>query len=166
MLCVQQGAPITPPGLSVNTHQAAMMSSFSAILQSSSAVDTAPNPSNRRFVGWALSNGEPLAGWQQAVSLGQLSSSSYVVHADDHSYADNSTDDQTMPQAQQINIAFSMFLRCVGYLLEYFAYLFPFFSYLHKFLHSLLYKAGLVTRNMLPDTLCNPTYFFDSFRHD
>jgi len=87
------------------------MQSFSAILQSSSAIDEPRNPSDVRFVGWALSNGEPLVGQEQDVNLHQLASAAHIVHTADHSYADNSTNDRTM--AQRINTAPSIFLAVV-----------------------------------------------------
>ena len=87
------------------------MPSLSAILQSSSAVDLPRNPSDLRFVGWTKSSGEPLDGQNQAVSLHQLSSAHYIWHMNDHSYADNRTNDRTMPT--KINVALSIYLYCV-----------------------------------------------------
>lgn len=94
---------MSAPGLSAETYQAAMVQSFSAILQSSSAIDEPPNPSDVRFAGWVLPNGEPLVGQEQVVTLQQLASAAHIVHMGDHSYADNSTTDRMM--AQRINVA-------------------------------------------------------------
>jgi len=96
---------VTTPGLLAETYQAALLPPCSTILPSSFAVDAPLNPADLTFVGWSTSNGEP-----RASSLHQLSAASYVISMDDHSYADNSTNDRTMPQ--QYNTVSSMFFTC------------------------------------------------------
>ena len=57
------------------------------------------NPSKATFAGWLQSNGEPLCGSAQAVSLEKLSSD-HTIPLDDHSYAaDKAASDQKMSVA-------------------------------------------------------------------
>jgi len=74
----------------VDTSQPVTLPPFATIVQTSPP----PNPSAPIFAGWLQSNGQPMT---QAVKLEQMAGECSIP-SDDHSYADNKTDEDTVPQ--------------------------------------------------------------------